>query len=111
MNKEVHVTFITEKLKKNFESLKEGRFENKQLYKFISRALDDIKENPSCSVKIPRKLWPKFYVKNHKVTNLWKYDLPNAWRLVYTIEKEEVVIFAIVIEWYSHKEYERRFKY
>jgi hypothetical protein len=43
--------------------------------------------------------------------NLWKYNLPNAWRLVYSISGSEVEIIAILLEWFPHKEYERRFKY
>ena len=35
MNKEIHVAFITQKLKEQFESLKEEKFEDKELYKFI----------------------------------------------------------------------------
>ena len=44
MNKQIHVAFITQKLKELFERLKEGKFEDKQLYKFINRALDDLKQ-------------------------------------------------------------------
>jgi Txe/YoeB family toxin of Txe-Axe toxin-antitoxin module len=111
MNKEISVAFISGKLKQNFVSLKQGKFEDKQLYNFINRAIDDIKERPFCGIKIPKKLWPKTYVKKYKITNLWKYDLPNSWRLLYTIETNEIRILSIILEWMTHKEYERRFKY
>ena len=81
------------------------------LYGFIDRALDDLKKNPSCGTKIHKRLWPKEYKKKYGITNLWKYDLPNAWRLIYTIETDEVMIMNIILEWFNHKEYERRFKY
>ncbi len=35
MNKNISVAFITQKIKLEWESLKEGKFEDKQLYKFI----------------------------------------------------------------------------
>ena len=105
------VTFISNKLKVGFEHLKQGKFEDKQLYKFIDRAIDDLKQNPHCGIKIPQKLWPRVYIKNYQVSNLWKYDLPNSWRLIYTIEQTEVVIVSIILEWFSHNEYSRRFKY
>ena len=111
MNREIHVAFVTKKLKEQFESLKEGKFEDKQLYDFIGRATDDLKKNPICGIKITKKLWPKEYVKKYKITNLWKYDLPNAWRLVYTIESDEIKIMSIVLEWFDHKEYEKKFHY
>ena len=64
MNKQIHVAFITQKLKELFERLKEGKFEDKQLYKFINRALDDLKQNPTCGIKIPKKLCQENTFKN-----------------------------------------------
>lgn len=106
--KRVSVIFIDSKLKQEFNSLKSGKFENKKLHEFINRALTDIKENPSCGVKIPKQTWPKEYPK---ITNLWKYNLPNAWRLIYTIKTNDIMIISIILEWFSHKDYERKFKY
>ena len=63
MKKEIYVAFISKKLKEEFEALKEGKFQDKELYKFINRAIDDLKISPTCSVKIPRDLWPKEYIK------------------------------------------------
>ena len=109
--KQIHVAFITQKLKEQFQYLKEGKFEDRQLYKFINKAVDDLKQNPTCGVKIPKKLWPKEYSQKYNLTNLWKYDLPGAWRLVYTIESDEVKIVSIILEWFDHKDYEKRFNY
>ena len=111
MNKQASVGFISQKLKQEFESLKEGRFEDKRLYQFLNRALDDLKENPASGVRIPKKIWPKSYIQKYGITNPWKYDLPNAWRLIYTIETDEIRIMSIILEWFDHKEYEKRFKY
>ena len=109
--KEISVVFVDEKLSKNFERLKSGPTKDRQLYKFIDRATDDLKKSPTCGTKIPRDLWPKGYLKKYGINNLWKYDLPNAWRLIYTIKEDKVTIISIVIEWFSHKDYERKFKY
>lgn len=109
--KEIFVSFISKKIKDEYISLKENKFEDKQLYEFISRAINDLKKNPMCGVKIPKKLWPKNYIQQYEITNLWKYDLPNAWRLVYTIESDEIRIVNIILEWFNHKDYEKRFKY
>ena len=40
-----------------------------------------------------------------------EYDLPNGWRLIYTIESDDLKIMNIILEWFSHKDYERRFNY
>jgi len=110
-DKTVNVGFISHKLKNQFDSLKSGKFEDKKLYEFIDRAIDDLKKNPMCGTKIKKKIWPKEYKKKYEITNLWKYDLPNAWRVIYTIESDEIRIMSIILEWFSHKNYEKRFKY
>ena len=109
--KEIFVAFISEKIKLEFNSLKEGKFEDKKLYEFIERAINDLKTKPTCGTKIPKNIWPKDYTKNYAITNLWKYDLPNGWRLIYTIESDDLKIMNIILEWFSHKDYERRFNY
>ncbi len=109
--KETDVGFITTILEEQFKKLSSGKFEDKKLYKFIERAKNDLKNNPLSGIKIPKDLWPERYIKEYGVTNLWKYDLPNAWRLVYTIESNEIKIVSIILEWFNHKDYERRFGY
>lgn len=106
--KDIAVGFINEETKKEYQDAKK---ENPKLFEFLERATDDIKKNPTGYVKIPAKLWPKEYVTKFRITNLWKYDLPNGWRLIYTIANDEVTIMAIILEWLDHKNYERRFKY
>jgi len=100
------VAFISAELKNQFESLKNGRFENKLLHKWITRAIKNLEDHPLSGIKISKKLWPSEYVKKYQITNLWKYDLPHAWRLLYTIETDEIMIMNIILEWFSHKEYE-----
>ena len=104
--KKVEVKFANEKVLKAYQKL-----DDEKLKKFINRALDDIKENPFCGIQVPKKLIPKEYARNFGVKNLWKYNLPNAWRLIYSIEGGEIVIITIILEWMDHKEYERRFNY
>ncbi len=105
------VAFISQKLRTDFESLKCGKYEDRELYEFINRAIDDLKESSTCGTRIPKEYWPKEYVRRYKITNLWKYDLPNAWRLIYIIADDEVRIVSVILEWLDHKNYERRFGY
>lgn len=104
----VKVVFADEKVKKAYESV---RTSDPTLFKFLDRATDDIKANPECGIHVPKRLIPKIYIQRYGIGNLWKYDLPNAWRLVYSITGDKVEIIAILLEWFPHKEYERRFKY
>lgn len=102
------VKFVNEKLKESFENLKD--FE-KQIYNWLMRAFEDIEKNAFCGIQIPKKLIPKEYIKKYKIKNLWKYNLPNAWRLLYSIENQEIIVVSIILEWLNHKDYERKFKY
>jgi len=81
------------------------------LYKWISRAIDDLEENSFCGIQIPKKLIPKVYIERYDIDNLWKYDLPKGWRLIYSVANDEVCIISILLEWMNHKDYEKRFNY
>lgn len=59
---EVLIGFIDKKTKEAYEKTK---YENPQLYRFLKRATDDLKRNPFCGIKIPKKLWPKEYVRKY----------------------------------------------
>ncbi|MDY6931179.1 MAG: hypothetical protein SVJ22_04610, partial [Halobacteriota archaeon] len=64
-----------------------------------------------CGIQIPKKLIPKTYIDKYEIDNLWKYDLPKGWRLIYSVATEGVCIISIILEWMDHKNYERRFNY
>lgn len=81
------VVFSDEKLKEAFNKLKESKTEEKKLYEWLNRAFDDIAENAFCGTQVPKKIIPKNYIKKYEITNLWKYDLPKAWRLLYSVGK------------------------
>ena len=110
-DRKIIVVFADKELENKFENLKDGTGEEKQLYKFIRRAIEDLKQDPTCGIKIPKDRWPKIYIKKYGITNLWKYDLPNAWRLIYTIMADKIMISSVILEWFSHKDYEKRFGY
>ena len=105
------VRFVDKKLFESYWDLKRGRSEEQVLGKDLDFAIERLKVNPFCGVKISRKLWPKKYVSEYGITNLWKYDLPKGWRLVYTIAGDRIEIISILLEWFDHKNYEKRFGY
>ncbi|MFH1801953.1 MAG: hypothetical protein ABH864_00715 [archaeon] len=89
-----------------------GLDKHSELKKWINRAKDDIKKNAFCGVQIPKKLIPRVYVQKYGIHNLWKYDLPDGWRLVYSVTTpSKVEILSIILEWFDHPDYERRFGY
>ena len=102
------IQFADEKIEKSLEKLKK---KDSKFYKFILRAFQDMEENVFCGIQIPKKLIPREYLKKFEVKNVWKYNLPGAWRLLYSIEGRDLIIFSIILEWIDHKTYERKFKY
>lgn len=92
------IKFSDEKLKKVFEELQFSKTEDKKLYEWIDRAMDDLEENAFCGTQIPKKLFPKEYVQKYQITNLWKYDLPNGWRLLYTVGRDGIIVLSIILE-------------
>jgi len=106
------IVFGNERVKKSFEKLKNSKTEDKNLYKWLIRAFEDLETDPFSGTQIAKKIIPKEYEKKYgKLDNLWKYDLPNAWRLIYTIKNQEIIVLSVVLEWMDHKNYERRFNY
>lgn len=102
------VKFISEKLEQEFKSLDESD----PLKRAIKRAISDLQQNAFFGIQIPKRLFPKEYVAKYNITNLWKYDLPNAWRLLYTVTSEDQVqIVSAILEWFNHKDYGRKLSY
>ena len=94
-----------------YNGLKAGRSEDQRLAESINGAMNQLLENPELGVKIPRHLWPKEYTQEYEISNLWKCNLRQGWRLIYTIAGNQIEIVSIILEWFPHKEYENRFKY
>ena len=85
---------------------------NDWLKKHIGRAISDLRENVFSGINVPKRLIPKYYIDKYNIDNLWKYDLPKGWRLLYTIINEnEIQLLSIILDWMNHKDYERRFGY
>lgn len=103
--------FVDENVKAAYYKLEKGDDQERELFKLIKQALVNIEDNAFCGIQIPKRLIPKEYAQKDEVGNLWKYDLPRGWRLIYSIAREEVIVVSLVLEWFDHKEYERRFNY
>ncbi len=109
MIKPSKVKFISLKLEKEFNSLKDSD----PIKKSILRTVGSLQQNAYAGIQIPKKLIPEVYIKKYGINNLWKYDLSNEWRLIYTLTSEnEIELISAILEWFdSHKNYEKRFNY
>lgn len=102
------VIFADDKIEDDFNSLEEDNW----LKKAIRRAISNLKENAFCGERIHRKIIPKIYINKYGIDNLLWYPLPDGWRLVYSImTPNKTELLAVIVEYFDHKNYERRFGY
>lgn len=107
-----HSPLFEEQLKKLREAIKEkdSKF-HRQLLKAIEREEGNLRIDMHRGIQIEKSKIPKEYITQYGVTNLWKIDLPNFWRMIYTIVGNEFEIISILLEFMDHKEYDKRFGY
>ena len=104
------IRFFDDSIKKAFYKLENGDESEKELFRLMNQAMNNIEQNAFCGIQLPKRLIPSTYSKKN-IKNLWKYDLPRGWRLVYSIVRDEVIVVSLVLEWFDHKDYEKRFNY
>ena len=98
-----------------FEYLLEESKKSK-IEKSILRAIRDkaelIKLDRTYGNSIKKKEFPKKYFERYKITNLYRVELPNFWRMFYTLTpgEEKVKIIAFVLDIIDHKDYDKIIK-
>lgn len=108
MIKPSKVVFISSDLEESFNSLGS----DDPIKKAMIRAIQNLKKNAFAGIQIPKRLFPKEYIQKYGIKNLWKYNLPRGWRLIYTVTADnEVGLISAILEWFNHKDYKRKFKY
>ena len=62
---------------------------------------------------ISKKLIPEEYKRKYGANNLFRIELPNFWRMLYTLTEGEtkIEIIAFVLDIINHKDYNKRFGY
>lgn len=88
----------------------EGSF-HQSLLRSIVRSSELLKINPFAGDQIPKKLIPQKYKEKYDTENLWRLELTNRWRLIYTINGNKVEIINFIIDIFNHKEYDKTFGY
>ena len=104
-----NIKFADEKVKKAFEELENSEIGDKQLNKFLIQAFENLEENAFIGIQIPKRQIPKEYIKKYGIDNCWKYNLPDAWRLLYSVAQEKILVVTIILEWLDHKSYSKKF--
>lgn len=72
-----------------------------------------IKINPHYGNPIAKDKIPTEYKVKYGITNLFRIELPNFWRMLYTLTEGEtkIEIIAFVLDIIDHKDYNKKFGY
>ncbi|MFH1424618.1 MAG: hypothetical protein ABIG20_02945 [archaeon] len=77
------------------------------LLRSINQKVELIKQNPFYGNSIKKSQIPTKY----NATNLWRVELSNFWRMLYTIKGDQIEIICFVLDLINHKFYDRVFGY
>ena len=102
---------LKDKAKESYLELKRRNdAEAKSILNSIERIKVILKDNPQYGDPIPKRLIPREFIK-HGIQNLYRVELSNYWRMLYTIEGNKIEIFLFVLTIVDHKEYNKLFGY
>lgn len=87
--------------------------QEKMILTALHKKIDLIKINKHYGVPISKKLIPEDYKNRYNISNLFRVELPQFWRMLYTLTdgENEIEIIAFVLDVFDHKEYNKKFKY
>lgn len=108
--KEVRVILKWQGKEAYLELKKRDDKEAKSILNSFNRVKEILKENPQYGDPIAKELIPKNFRKAG-VKNLYRVELSNYWRVLYTIKGNKVEIFLFVLNIVDHKEYNKLFGY
>lgn len=98
---------------KNYDSTikhlkKSGR---KDLIKKVEYTINCLSHDHVIGDSVKKHQIPRYYKQKYNVTSLYRVDLSDRWRLIYTITSEIDEKIAIILDLFDHKEYAARFHY
>lgn len=93
------------------EASKKSKVE-KSLFNSINSKIELIKSNHHYGNPISKALIPHDYVSKG-ITNLFRVELSQFWRMLYTLrnDNKEIFIIAIVLDILDHNDYNKKFGY
>ncbi len=79
----------------------------------VNKKIELIKLNPHYGDALAKRLIPQEYIQEYGVNNLFRVELPNFWRMLYTLTEgeSEIEIISFILDIVDHKEYDKRFGY
>jgi hypothetical protein len=108
--KEVRI-FLKGQAKEAYLELKKRQDkESKSIIRSFERIKCILKDNPQYGNPVAKDKIPK-ELKDMGIKNLYRVELSNYWRMLYTLEGNQIEIFLFVLSIVDHKEYDKLFGY
>lgn len=107
---------FSEEAKVMFDFLKRESLSSKKekmILKSVEQKLEILQKNKHYGNPIRKDLIPLYYKKKYAANNLFRIELPQFWRMLYTLtdEEKEIEIIAFVLDIVDHEEYNKKFNY
>ena len=89
------------------------------LLRSLNSKIAILKSKYDYGTQVPRNIIPEKYLEQYSVTNLWKVDLSDYWRMIYTLRQPQrgeteidvLLIWLDVPDIISHPKYDKIFGY
>ena len=96
-------------LKKNSQNSKKERM----ILDSLTDKLEILQKNPHYGNPVRKSLIPDYYKQKYSAKNLFRLELSQFWRMLYTLTngESEIEIIAFIIDVIDHKEYNKKFGY
>ena len=83
------------------------------ILKAVKQKIELIKANTHYGDPISKNLIPIEYKKKYGIRNLFRVELPNFWRMLYSLTEGDtkIEIVAFVLDIIDHRDYNKKFGY
>ena len=110
--KEVKI-FLKGDAKESYDLLQERKEKDKEARSILNsfeRVKELLKQNPQYGEPVAKRLIPGSLLKLG-VQNLYRVELSNYWKILYSFEGKQIDIFVFVLNIVDHKDYNKIFGY
>ena len=108
--KEIRI-FLKGQAKKSFIELKKRKDKESQaILRSIDRVKNILKQNPQYGNPIAKEIIPDS-LKKQGIKNLYRVELSNYWRMLYTLQGNRIEIFLFILNIIDHPTYNKLFGY
>src|SRR3989344_2360065 len=104
--KEVRVVLVGQAKESYLELKNRNDSQAKTILRSFERIRDILKQNPQYGDPLKKELIPDKFIKQG-ITNLYRAELSNFWRMLYTLKGNKIEIFVLILTISDHPTYDK----